>query len=232
MNNKTSSPNDRGEKETAQSNGHYLCGLFIFIATLFLGTFLVVYFSVIENDSQCIQKFGKELGQDSTGVVGYSNCNDKIVSYAASYLQDDAQTYCGMKWQCVEYSRRWLIVNNNVTFDSVDIAAQIWDLPAVTSVKDSLITYPFAAYPSGISTTAPWVGCLLIYNVDLAPTGHVAVIVDVNLSSEVVYIAEQNWSNDIWIGPTYARSLNISVNGTGFYTIQEEYLIGWKCALL
>lgn len=36
--------------------------------------------------------------------------------------------YTGFKWQCVEYARRWLLVNYGITFDSVNYAYNIMEL--------------------------------------------------------------------------------------------------------
>ena len=87
-----------------------------------------------------------------------------------------------MKWQCVEYSRRWLIMNRNITFAPVDIAAKIWDLTTVIlKGSDSNSKLPFNSFSNDVTPTPPKIGSLLIYNaIDLTPTGHVAVVVNIN----------------------------------------------------
>ncbi len=40
----------------------------------------------------------------------------------------DPCSAAGLKFQCVELARRYLVVNYNVTFQSVDYAYQIWDI--------------------------------------------------------------------------------------------------------
>ena len=134
-----------------------------------------------------------------------------------------------MKWQCVEYSRRWLIMNRNITYVSVDIAAEIWDLTTVIMLGgESNSTLPFYSFSNGLTPYPPKIGCLLIYNaIDLPPTGHVAVVVDINYDAGYINIGEQNWSNDFW--PSYfARLIKLSTID-GYYKLEDNYLIGWKC---
>ena len=135
-----------------------------------------------------------------------------------------------MKWQCVEYSRRWLIMNRNITYVSVDIAAEIWDLTTVIMLgSDSNSTLPFNSFSNGFTSSPPKIGCLLIYNaIDLPPTGHVAVVVDINYDAGYINIGEQNWSDDFWQS-NYARQIKLSKTTGGFYKLEDDYLIGWKC---
>jgi glutathionylspermidine amidase/synthetase len=209
-----------------------LCVFSVGISSLLISAILFLNVHAKSSNEQgphkCITAYGIALGQDRSGVIGYSNCNDEYVSNEDSWVMDGT-VYAGMAWQCVEYSRRWLIYNKALTYDSVDIAAEIWDLPTVRSINDNTTTYPFIAYPTDQTTIPPVVGCLLIYNTDLAPTGHVAVIVDVELENGYVNIGEQNWFNDIWPSDSYARQLNLTRDEFGNYNIQDEFLIGWKC---
>jgi hypothetical protein len=178
---------------------------------------------------ECVTSFGMILGSDAMGVIGYSNCNEDTVSEIPNFVPlGEGEVYAGMKWQCVEYSRRWLILSKQVTYDSIDYAYQIWDLSDVTNVTDSDTKYPFLSFPSGQSLTPPEVGCLLIYNSTdyLEPTGHVSVVVGVQ--DNVILLGEQNWSNDIWLGSDYARNLTV-VLSDGKYAVDDQYLIGWKC---
>ena len=38
------------------------------------------FFNVGSKDDKCITPYGVALGKDSTGTVGYSNCNDLVTS--------------------------------------------------------------------------------------------------------------------------------------------------------
>lgn len=73
--------------------------------------------------SPCAQPFGTDCGRDLRGIIGYSNCNSDTVSNIESWVEVDGvgSVYAGMKWQCVEYSRRWLIQHRRVTFACVQL---------------------------------------------------------------------------------------------------------------
>jgi hypothetical protein len=191
-----------------------------------------------DDSTSCVTPFGLELGRDSTGIVGYSNCNDEYVSNLDGWAADGT-VYSGMKWQCVEYSRRWLITNRNFTYASVDIAVEIWDLPTVTVLNPGLgenTTLPFAQYPTGETAICPEVGCLLIYNTELVSTGHVAVVVGVNASTSIpgngfISVGEQNLFNERWPHNASARELIMTTDANGLCSLEDDFLIGWKCVL-
>jgi two-component sensor histidine kinase len=95
----------------------------------------------------------------------------------------------------------------------------------------------------------------------LSPTGHVAVVVDHIFESaskrvQAVAVAEQNWTNDRWLGDSYARLINVTLSalapsasasvsapalapsastgqGQGsLVTLEDDHLMGWKCAAI
>ena len=220
-------------KGNSVNSSYYSNGcILILSSSLFVIIMCLVYYHKSDhsnshtNNAPCVTPFGTVTGQDAMKVVGYSNCNDQYTSSESNYVNEDI--YSGLRWQCVEYSRRWLIEVRQVTFQSVDIAAQIWDLNTVTKVGTDE-TLPFLAFDNGLTQRAPEVGCLLIYDTNLAPTGHVAVVVGVDASNSTVFIGEQNWSNDYWLGPNYARNTSLLRSAAGNYSVSEEYLLGWKC---
>ena len=73
-------------------------------------------------------------------------------------------------------------MNRNITYASIDFAAEIWDLTTVIMKgSDSNSKLPFNSFSNDVSPTPPKIGSLLIYNaIDLPPTGHVAVVVNIN----------------------------------------------------
>jgi glutathionylspermidine amidase/synthetase len=98
----------------------------------------------------------------------------------------------GMKWQCVEYSRRFLYMRKGCVFESVNDAADMWtQLTDVQRVSDKKI-FTLIKYPNG-SPSKPQNESLLIYKVDgkEMPFGHVAVIVDV--LPGFIRVAEENY---------------------------------------
>ena len=173
--------------------------------------------------------FGTNLGSNNN-VIGYSNLNSDFVSNNDSYIsvtlstKEEQPIFTGMQWQCVEYARRWLIINKNLTFESIDNAYQIWNIPNLISSTNSS-TYPLYQVPNG-SKCPPAVGNILIYSyAKNNPTGHVAIITEVD--TEFIKVSEQNWDNNYWPGD-YARIINFTHSNETYQLYTEGYPIhGW-----
>ena len=189
---------------------------------------LLLVLGVIADD-HFVTPFGTLLGEND-GVIGYSNGNSDHISNETSTIGSRSyQIYSGMKWQCVEYARRWIISRRLLTFGSVDCASDIWHLNSVSSIKanDFNKALPLNRVPNG-STCRPKIGNLLIYKrteVE-APYGHIAIITMVEENQ--VLVSEQNWSNDYWPGD-YARKVPLRVDD-GVYTLTDEDdmpILGW-----
>lgn len=174
-----------------------------------------------ECTTQCLSPYGEVLGVGSGDVPAYSNCNASCVVFSANNL---AGTYTGIKWQCVEYARRWLLVNKGVVYGDVDVAADIWALDSVTRVKDKT-SLKMLTYPNG-NESPPQVGDLLIYARAYLKTGHVAVISKVDKKSHTVHVVEQNYLNTKWKGD-YARSIPYIEQDKKIWLL-DAYLLGWK----
>lgn len=171
--------------------------------------------------TDCATPYGQVLGTAPGNVPAYSNCNAKCVIFEPN---KEKGTYTGIKWQCVEFARRWLLNQTGTVYGDVDTAADIWKLNTVTRISNST-PLPFDSYPNG-ATTVPQVGDLLIYAKEYLNTGHVAVITQVDKPSGVLKIAEQNFSNAKW-SADYARTLPM-VEKDGKYWVLDTYLLGWK----
>jgi len=131
----------------------------------------------------------------------------------------------GIKWQCVEYARRWLFMRKGCVFGSIDGAADIWtQISNVQRVVDKQC-FPLKQYPNG-SPNPPINESLLIYkrSEPSMPFGHVAVIVDV--LPGFIRVAEENYDAYYWSG-NYSRQIPyVLINGS--YYIQDDYSIfGW-----
>lgn len=201
------------------------------------------------------EAFGAILGAHN-GVVGFSNCyahtcislldhTIEVQLPANSALVDSPppvvdgangdvssttvkqRLTTGMKWQCVEYARRYWLLQGTpqpALFGSVEGAADIWDDLTHATLLDGSTT-PLLKYgngqPVGAGGSRPRVGDLIIYPRDTDehgapahfPYGHVAVIVGVDEAAGLVYIAEQNWSSRPWPEPfhNYSRTLRMTV---------------------
>jgi hypothetical protein len=169
----------------------------------------------------CATPFGETLGS-SGAVEAYSNCAPGCINPEPNEWQG---TFTGIRWQCVEYVRRWLLVNTGAVYGDVDIAADIWDqvdhLVDVASRKK----LPLEAWPNG-STQPPRTGDLLVYARAYLGTGHVAVVTDVDYANGVIEVGEQNYQNTRWPGD-YARRIVLARKGDGWW-LHDAYLIGWK----
>ena len=184
-------------------------------------SFLLFLVSALLSLGEEVTPFGANLGKNSD-TIGYSNGNDSYTSNVDNYL---GATFTGMKWQCVEYARRWLITEKGITFDSVDGAADIWTLDNFLKVSDGS-KVSISTIESG-SECKPVVGNLLIYKrggSDI-PYGHVAVITYVN--DKYVRVAEQNWDNDYWPAD-YSRQLTFTIKDDKYFLIDDDFpIFGW-----
>jgi hypothetical protein len=177
----------------------------------------------------CITAYGKELGNNE-GVVGYSNCRDDYYS-DQTLINEHYKIPSGLKWQCVEYARRYYQEKFATTFHDVEGASDIWNLEFVWNLRENKTHY-FNSCPNKISDRSPQIHDLVIYQKsNYLPYGHVAVVVDVDKDQQLVFIAEQNWTNDVWQHPNYSRVLNLKRDTSGEFELVDDSdfeIIGWK----
>jgi glutathionylspermidine amidase/synthetase len=172
----------------------------------------------------CVSAYGTLLGTAAGGVPAYSNCRADCVVFVPN---TEAGVYTGIRWQCVEFARRWLLQHQGAVYGDVDVAADIWDrIDHLERVADRS-AIPLVAYPNG-SRQAPAVGDLLIYARAFLGTGHVAVVTGMDLATHKVRVAEENYLNRKWPGD-YAREIELVVRD-GRYWLLDAYLLGWKHA--
>jgi glutathionylspermidine amidase/synthetase len=133
--------------------------------------------------------------------------------------------YTGIRWQCVEYARRWLLVNKGAVYSDVDVAADIWDeIDHLTDVRTNR-ELPLESHLNG-SMQPPQVGDLLIYASELYGTGHVAVVLDTDYEDGVIEVGEQNYRNEPR-PDDFARKIELVKKGDNYWLL-DGYLLGWK----
>jgi hypothetical protein len=94
----------------------------------------------------CATPYGEVLGASTDGVEAYSNCQSDCINPERNTWK---HTYTGIKWQCVEYARRWLLVNKGAVYADVDTAADIWnEIDHLTDVASNRIL-PLESHPNG-----------------------------------------------------------------------------------
>lgn len=168
----------------------------------------------------CVTPYGELLGMSADGVQAYSNCQGKCVVFDPNKLNG---TYTGIKWQCVEYARRWLIQNRGLTFGDVDVAADIWRLTELKRVNDQS-DVALTKFENGAIQPLK-AGDLLIYGREYLGTGHTAIVLQVDRKHGIVRVAEQNFKNKRWSGQ-YARTIQF-VRKEGRYWLLDAYILGW-----
>jgi hypothetical protein len=172
----------------------------------------------------CATPYGQVLGTAPGQVAAYSNCNPRCVVFEPN---KPGGTFTGIKWQCVEFARRWLLDNMGVVYGDVDTASDIWGkISFVIRVADGR-RLPLQSFING-SSVPPATGDLLVYAKEYLGTGHVAVVTEVDLAKGRIKVAEQNFLNRPWPG-NFARQIDV-VSKSGGYWVLDPYLLGWKRA--
>jgi len=181
--------------------------------------------SITDCKNKCNAGFGEKIGVNKA-TKAFSNCNDNCISDTHNYikLKNNKKIYTGMKWQCVEYARRWLIENKGYTFNSVKYAYQIWDLDNAKNIYTNDYK-KFKKFKNLKTKVRPEVGDMLIQDNTHNVAGHISIITSVN--KNFITIAEQNYTNDNWENSDSARKLNIKKNKDGSYIVHDKTIIGW-----
>jgi hypothetical protein len=151
--------------------------------------------------------------------------------FGAEENEDDDQDETfgiGMKWQCVEYARRYLLARRGTLFGSVDSAYQIWNyrraIPWDPSLRDVDEVQERAQKGEGVplrrlankqASDPPAVNDILLWQKGPGmPHGHVAIVADVEVNFSPlpelwILIAEQNYANRPWLAQNYSRKLRV-----------------------
>ena len=126
--------------------------------------------------------FGELVGTFD-GVPAYSNQLNSTMTSEPHFF---GGIYTGVKWQCVEYVRRYLQLTRGVTFSSVNSAFQIPTLAKFTTLN---------GYDIHVSNDLK-VGSVIVWPKDFepdSPDGHVAVVTAVKVDG--IRVAEQNYDD-------------------------------------
>lgn len=178
--------------------------------------------------------FGVVMGVGTGNVPAYSSdydtVNSELMPDRHSFRNYHNGVYTGYKWQCVEYARRWLLINKGYVFNDIAMAYDIFSLPSVKRIDDKQ-ELPLKAFLNG-AKRGPEEGSMIIWREggDFEVTGHVAIVTHV--LDDSVCIAEQNASHHPWEeGTNYSRKLPLHKNEKGEYWLScEEYdsqILGW-----
>lgn len=177
----------------------------------------------------CKTKYGTVIGEHNS-IKAYSNCNDHCSNDndPGSFLYKSKtglieDVYTGMRWQCVEYARRYLIASQKVNFGSVADATDIYKVMKVKDLTKENKTFPFDSYDNG-NENEPKEGDLIIFKKGFdSKYGHVAVVTYVDLERYFIGIGEQNLNNE-WIKKDlYSRRLYVIVKNGKYFLYENPF---------
>ncbi len=177
--------------------------------------------------------FGQTLGFAPGNVPAFSSDyatvdHEKLTDRHAYRHYVDG-IFTGYKWQCVEFARRWLLVNKGYVFDDIAMAYDIFNLTVVSDIKTGE-KLPLKSFENG-SLRFPEPGCMLIWNEggEFDVTGHVAIVTEVQPT--YIRVAEQNVEYTSWENQPFSRELPAVMSPEGNYWIQCSYtdasILGW-----
>ena len=179
--------------------------------------------------------FGDVIGyarnmNDSKGIEVYScdydSANRSLYRSSSQFVnvREDG-VFFGFKYQCVEFARRWLVLALNVTFESIDMAYEGFDLTSFKQLPD-MNDIPIECIENGSIEVGkrPVYGNVIIWNEGgyFRSTGHIGIITEA--TDSYVRIAEQNYDDLYWPkGQDYSRELPVLL-GTedGSYSIVDS----------
>lgn len=137
-----------------------------------------------------------------------------------NYITHKGRVYpTGIRGQCVEFVRRWLIIHNDIFFENIEHAIDIWNIPSVIRLSDQQVL-PFHSILNHGQSLPP-IGSLLIYRQQhKIPHGHVAVVTNVDTKKKLVFIDERNWKG-------HSNTIPILANGQ----LGDPDILGWKVVM-
>lgn len=154
-------------------------------------------------------------GIDYQGVESYKNIG---YNYKCKYNFLN-NYFTGIKWECVEFIRRWYILNFNATFREIDKAIDIVDVDRFFDIKTKNSLKIIFNYDE------PEIGDIVIFKVsDIYPQGHVAIVTYVD--DVYFYLSEQNHIYP-WKDKQYSRKFrNEHIPGEilGFLSLYKNCL--------
>lgn len=135
-----------------------------------------------------------------------------------NYITHRGRVYpTGIRGQCVEFARRWLI-HHDILFENVEHAIEIWNISSVIRLSDHQVL-PFHSVPND-GSHVPTIGSLLIYRqTNEIPHGHVAVVIGVD-TKRLIHIDDRNWKG-------HSKIIPILTNGR----IDDADIMGWKVVM-
>lgn len=137
------------------------------------------------------------MGCAPNGTPAYSNGGS---AHGKSGFESNGSL--GMKWQCVEFSRRWLWDHAGLMLPDIHIAAQIFSIPYVFNAAGEQVE---VRPVRNNSTEKPTPNSFIIYCSAVGSfPGHIGVIVEV--TDTEVRVADQNRFCHPWDKKSYSQA--------------------------
>lgn len=153
----------------------------IFFTAVILIIFIILFIIKLMTDDDLVGVWN--------GVSIYSNNRYSTNLNNSNYYNG---IYTGIKWQCVEFARRYLIITHGITFSDVTSAFQI---PDAKFTRINTINTINGKQNIGVRNDLQ-VGSLVIWPKDYmtnSPHGHVAVVSSITPTG--ITVVEQNYDN-------------------------------------
>jgi glutathionylspermidine amidase/synthetase len=191
-------------------------------------------------------KFGTVIGVAPGGVEAFSSDYKTAwrLPTAANFRHHHRGVYTGMRFQCVEFARRYLVHTRGVTFGGVGMAYEIMDLPHFTRVDFGApagrggdaaagVGCPVVKTRNGAAGGArPVLGSVILWHPTgyYRRTGHVAIVTAA--TDAYIRVAEQNITDAPWpAGADWARQLPVVLGNNGEYRVVDPHrnssVLGW-----
>lgn len=145
------------------------------------------------------------LGKTKEGIECYLNKGDNK-GKINSVLNN--KYYTGIKWECVEFIRRYLILIKRVTFKNVDSALDLLKLSNMIHI-DSLLSKNIYHFKNGENKIKEGDLIICINENDII-NGHIVMVS--NNNGDEIEIIEQNYDNRSWEDRNYSRKWYIKKN--------------------
>ena len=145
------------------------------------------------------------------GIPSYINNINNNTENISNYVHTKyGSVYTGVKWQCIEFVRRYLIQWYGITFEPVK---NVYELKNISNFYSLMSGSPLSVHfhTSGL----PLVNDILILS--QKDTGHVAIVCHVDQNKGLIYTVDQNSEPEQWDTETYSR----------VYSIHSKQIMGW-----
>jgi surface antigen len=198
----------------------------IFICILI--SLFVVFFFIILDSEYYNYKNNKEkvIGKTKEGIISYYNDNDNDnKDKGSNYCKhNNTDIYTGLKWECVEFVRRYLILTKGITFEDVGNALDILKIKYFYKINLNTPVKPFFIRNDN---NIPEIEDIIIISDKTTRTGHVAIVSDI--SDSKIHIIEQNYDNKEWGDKNYSRDFYVDKHNSIKIKSYDssETILGW-----